>query len=363
MSGTSIDGIDAALVAVGEDSVKQLDHHSQDYPQKLKSAIANIAAGANDSLHELATADREIGVCFAEAANTLLRKANLSADDIRAIGSHGQTVRHRPELTPSSRYTIQIGDPATIAEHTGIDTVADFRRQDLVAGGEGAPLAPAFHGFQFAGQGRRVIVNIGGISNATLLDGSVVTAGFDCGPGNTLLDAWTREHLGTEFDENGAWSAENDVDRELLTRLQSDPYFQRTGPKSTGPEHFNLQWLNSLLTGNEIAGEVQATLAELTAGAICDAILSQSEQQPEDVYICGGGARNVDLMRRMHTKLDAHDVRLGTTDDLGLAAEWVEACAFAWLASQRINGLSGNVPSVTGANGPRLLGAVYAAPV
>ncbi len=356
MSGTSMDGIDAVLTRHAASGMSLLAHYSHAMDQELHRDLTALATGAQDDLHSLATLDHRVAVAFADAVQGLLEKAQCPADTVCALGSHGQTVRHHP--TGSTPYTMQIGDPSLIAERTGIATVADFRRRDMAAGGEGAPLVPTFHAEQFGATGvRRAIVNIGGIANATLLEGKAVKAGFDCGPGNTLLDAWIRRHRSVDYDAHGAWSAEHEHSPSLLRTLQGDAYFTRTGPKSTGPEHFNLQWLDAQIAGDEDPGTVQATLAELTAAAI-DASLMTSEP-PSEVYVCGGGARNTDLMRRLNQRLNAHGIKLSTTDELGLDSEWVEACAFAWLAQRTVDGLSGNAPAVTGAVGERILGGVY----
>lgn len=361
MSGTSMDGIDAVLLSLSGQHTEILATHSRHFETALRDAIASAAAADRDSLHDIATLDRAIGLEFAVTANELLEKTDRSAKDIVAIGSHGQTVRHHPSGAQEQRYSIQIGDPASIAEETGITTVADFRRRDIAAGGEGAPLVPLFHAARFSKLGScRAIVNIGGISNATLLQGDEVLAGFDCGPGNTLLDSWVRRHRGEDYDAFGAWAAEHETNPALLSRLASDPYFSRRGPRSTGPEHFNADWLAAQLDGSETPGEVQASLTELTALAIAQS-LEDCDARPDAVFVCGGGARNTDLMRRLDRRLAQLQIRLGTTDELGLAAEWVEASAFAWLASRTLAGLAGNAPGVTGARGPRVLGAIYPA--
>jgi anhydro-N-acetylmuramic acid kinase len=361
MSGTSMDGIDAALLALHGRDAELLCTHTRAFSPSLRAHASEAASSARDDLHSLATLDRAIGLEFAIAANELIEKSGRTSADIIAIGSHGQTVRHHPTGAPEQRYSLQIGDPASIAEETGITTVADFRRRDIAAGGEGAPLVPLFHAARFSAPGKcRVIVNIGGISNATLLRGDTIVAGFDCGPGNTLLDAWTREHRAEDYDAFGAWAAEHETNPALLKRLTADPYFIRQGPRSTGPEHFSKAWLLSQLEGTETPGEVQATLAELTAFAIARGI-GDCAEKPDAVFVCGGGARNTDLMRRLSRRLATSDIRLGTTDELGLAAEWVEACAFAWLARRTLTGLAGNAPVVTGSRGPRILGAIYPA--
>lgn len=356
-----MDGIDAVLVQISGGQTQLLETHSQAYDPALRQQLATLAAGHGDTVDQLATLDRAVGLEFGRAANALIAKSKVTANDVTAIGSHGQTVRHKPHGPIEQRYSLQIGDPASIAELTNITIVADFRRRDVAAGGQGAPLVPLFHAKQFGeGSLTRAVVNVGGISNATLLAGTSVVAGFDCGPGNTLLDAWIAKHRGEAYDASGAWSAEHTLDAKLLSELTCDPYFQRSGPRSTGPELFNLEWLNGSLSGNEHAGAVQATLAELTAFAIVDS-LQRCEKQPDSLFVCGGGARNTDLMRRLHVRLKAMGIRLGTTDELGLAAEWVEACAFAWLAHRTLAGKPGNAENVTGASGPRVLGAIYPA--
>ncbi|WP_439107683.1 anhydro-N-acetylmuramic acid kinase [Congregibacter sp.] len=361
MSGTSMDGIDAVLVEISSGQTRLKETHSQAYDPALRRQLSALATGKKDNVDQLARFDRAVGLEFARVTNALVQKSDVRLADIKAVGSHGQTVRHKPHGPSAERYSLQIGDPASIAELTGITTVADFRRRDVAAGGQGAPLVPLFHAAQFAQEGQcRAIVNIGGISNATLLDGTIVAAGFDCGPGNTLLDAWIRRHRKEDYDADGAWSAEHEADPALLQRLMEDPYFAQSGPRSTGPELFNLEWLDGQLKDDAEPGAVQATLAELTACAIVDSV-ERCEQLPEAVFVCGGGARNIDLMRRLHTRLSAINIRLGTSDELGLASEWVEACAFAWLASRTLSGLPGNAEVVTGAAGPRVLGAIYPA--
>lgn len=359
MSGTSVDAIDAVLVRIDAGRVELLHQASGSIPGALRESILHIARAEQDALDRVARADRELARAFARTVLDLLADSAFSAADIAAIGSHGQTVRHRPHADPERRYTVQIGDPATITERTGITTVADFRRRDIAARGEGAPLAPLFHAAQFgrAGQ-RRAIVNIGGIANATLLKGLAVEGGFDCGPGNTLLDGWVSAHRGEPFDRNGAWAAEHAVDARLLERLLADDYFARRGPRSTGPERFNRPWLDALRRGGEPPGVVQATLAEFTAAAIARSL---EGADIDAIFVSGGGARNTDLMRRLHARTNPRGIRLGTSDELGLAAEWVEACAFAWLAWRTLAGLPGNAPPVTGAAGARVLGAIYPA--
>lgn len=361
MSGTSMDGIDAVLTQIDSGRLRLLCTQSLPLASSLQARARSAARGDNDDLDAVAQLDRDFGHAFADATRDLLRRAGLAAGDIVAIGSPGQTLRHRVDDGEHGRFTVQVGDPSLIAEVTGITTVADFRRRDMAAGGEGAPLVPLFHAAQFGVAGeRRAVVNIGGIANATLIDGTEVGAGFDCGPGNTLLDAWIRRHRGESYDAAGAWSAENAADEALLGRLLEAPYFSRRGPRSTGPELFNLGWLDRHLLGNETPGVVQATLAELTARAVVGSI-ETADFAPQAVYVCGGGARNIDLMRRLQRLVDPRGVRLATTDTLGIAAQWVEASAFAWLASRTLSGLAGNAPVVTGARGSRVLGGIYPA--
>ena len=361
MSGTSMDGIDAALVRIRDGRCELEATGTLAYPDATLDRVRAAARGDRDDLATVASLDRELGFLFAKAALELLHSAQLEPPSIDAIGSHGQTLRHDPHEDPERRFSLQIADPSTIAEVTGITTVADFRRRDIAAGGQGAPLVPLFHGAQFGAAGSiRAIVNIGGIANATILENDEVIGGFDCGPGNTLLDAWIREERGDPFDANGAWAAEHEFDAQLLESLLEDPFFAREGPRSTGPERFNLPWLARRLPRDIAAGSVQATLSELTAVGIFRS-LGALPTRPDAVFVCGGGARNTDLMRRLHRYLDPLDVRLGTTDEIGLAAEWVEAAAFAWLAKRTLDRLPGNAPVVTGARGPRILGAIHPA--
>lgn len=363
MSGTSADGIDAVLLhvdATGNLSLTATRSHPLD--GTLKAAIAALCTPGENEIDRLGELDRRLGRAFAEAALALLKDAGLAPQQIAAIGSHGQTVRHRPQAVAgdsATAFSLQIGDPNTIAELTGITTVADFRRRDIAAAGEGAPLVPAFHRDQFAQEGtRRAIVNIGGIANATLLDGLTLRGGFDCGPGNTLLDYWAHRATGADYDAGGAWSAEGSVDPELLKACLEDPFFLRTGPRSTGREHFSADWLQSRLGAMPAieARNVQATLAELTARSIAGS-LEAADFAAQEVYVCGGGSHNADIMRRLYRLLQP--ARLDTTAALGMHPDWVEAAAFAWLARQRLCNRPGNAPEVTGAAGLRVLGAVY----
>ena len=357
MSGTSMDGIDAIVVRFGKQDAQVLASLEHPYPEplrkKLQQAISNPESCTVD---DVGTLDRQVGESFRDAALAVLAANGLAAADIVAIGSHGQTLRHRPDApTP---YSLQIGDPATIAVGTGITTVADFRRADVAAGGQGAPLVPPFHQWLFGHSGNpRVILNIGGIANVTVLrQGTAAPLGFDTGPGNTLLDSWIQANLNKPYDRNGDWAASGRVEPELLRALQADDYFRLPPPKSTGLEHFNLNWLMLHGVGDYAPADVQATLAELSARTIAAAIDEQGATAAE-VFVCGGGFHNDDLLRRLRQNLPGRDV-LSTADE-GLHPDWVEAAAFAWLAMRTLNKQSGNLPSVTGARRKLVLGAIH----
>ncbi|MFV0476878.1 MAG: anhydro-N-acetylmuramic acid kinase [Parahaliea sp.] len=366
MSGTSVDAIDTALVRFSTSGIDLLSAREHPIAPSIKEQISAISHPAANEIERLGPLDRTLGSLFAEAVLALLKQANIQAKQVCAIGSHGQTIRHHPPSSLSAEqhaqaFTLQIGDPNTIAQLTGITTVADFRRRDICVGGEGAPLAPAFHAAMFATEGtRRAIVNIGGIANVTLLDGSGAACGFDTGPGNTLLDHWIGRHLNKHFDRGGRWAADGRTDEGLLEILLKHDYLhQRGGPRSTGKEAFNLSWLDEQLAALERpiqAQSVQATLAELSACTIANAIHDASFSVDE-VYICGGGAHNTNLMHRLQQRLPS--VSLNTTSVLGLHPDWVEAVAFAWLAQRTIEGLTGNLPTVTGASQATILGGIY----
>jgi anhydro-N-acetylmuramic acid kinase len=362
MSGTSIDGIDSALVSCERDTVSLVATRAHPIPRELADRITAISHPGDNEIERMGALDRELGMLFAEAATALLEQSGLHAAEIRAIGSHGQTIRHHPPSTaggPGRAFTLQVADPNTIAEYTGITTVADFRRRDIAAGGEGAPLAPAFHAAAFATEGvPRAIVNIGGIANVSLLDGKRLAAGFDSGPGNTLLDYWIRRNQGERFDRDGRWAASGTVLPALLQNLLDNDYFSLTGPRSTGKELFNADWLEPHLAdfADAAPADIQATLSELTAATIGTA-LDRGGLAVSEVYVCGGGAHNPDLLERLRRRLPGKTV--DATSALGIEPEWVEAVAFAWLAHRTICGLAGNAPAVTGASGERILGAVY----
>lgn len=360
MSGTSVDAIDAALVQCGPDSVTLLATHEHAIPTETKSRIASLSHSGPDEIERMGVLDRQLGSLFAQAALDLLARAERHPQEIRAIGSHGQTLRHRPPSAGHAvSFTLQIGDPNTIAEITGITTVADFRRRDIAAGGEGAPLAPAFHAAALSKPGvNRFIVNIGGIANVTVLEGNALRTGFDTGPGNTLLDHWIAKWQSKPFDRNGEWSSIGKPNPALLEKLLTHPYFQKKGPRSTGKEDFNLAWLQQNLTGySAIAAEdVQATLLELTCTSITRAI-QDCPVDAAEIYICGGGSHNTHLMERLAKQLAPATV--ASTAAIGMDPDWVEAATFAWLAGRTLDNLAGNSAGVTGAAGARVLGGVY----
>jgi anhydro-N-acetylmuramic acid kinase len=358
MSGTSSDGVDAALV---EFTPAPRLHSSQflPYDPELRTRILEFAAGHyhGDGIDELGRLDTELGELFATAALTLINTAGIKASDVRAIGSHGQTVRHRPDAPHP--FTLQIADPNIIAARSGIMTVADFRRRDVALGGQGAPLVPAFHHALFAdAKETRAVVNIGGIANITVLSaGEGTVTGFDTGPGNVLMDLWSREHLQKSHDANGEFAASGRVDARLLQELLAEGYFSRALPKSTGREHFNQAWLMHKLANRKLPpADVMATLCELTARTISDAVV-QHAQAAKRVLLCGGGVHNKHLNSRLARLLPGHE--LVSTEAFGVPPDWVEAVAFAWLARETLAGHAGNLPAVTGAKQPAVLGAIY----
>lgn len=357
VSGTSMDGVEAVLLEIAAGAFQVRGALHLDYPPELGTRLKRaVADPASCGLDELGSLDAAIGEVFADAAEQLLA-AHKSFDPVRVIGTHGQTVLHRPrERLP---YTIQIGDANRIAERTGIDVVADFRRRDMAAGGEAAPLVPAFHAAAFGAAGEdRAVVNIGGIANVTTLAADGAVGGFDTGPGNCLMDLWATEHLSAAFDRDGAFAASGSVEGGLLESLLAEPYLALPPPKSTGRELFHRAWLEpALRRGRFAAADVMATLSEFTAVTIANALRGVAGFAPRELLVCGGGARNGELMRRLAAQLPG--VRIGTTAARGIAPEQVEAALFAWLAHRYIEGQPGNVTAVTGARGPRVLGALY----
>ena len=359
ISGTSADGIDAALVRFGAGSTKLVCARTYAYPESLRTRVVALAKSrASVALDDYGRLDVEIGECFAAAAIALLREAGIDPSAVTAIGSHGQTVCHRPNGT--FPFTLQIGDPSVIAERTGILTIADFRRADVAAGGQGAPLLPALHAAVMSDPViPRAILNLGGIANLTMLAPGCDVLGFDTGPANCLLDAWATRHLGLARDEGGAWARSGHIDEDLLKEWLADPYFAAAPPKSTGREVFNLDWLDAHVSPSIAPADVQATLLALSARSIADALRIHGVGTRE-VFACGGGVHNAALMNALRAELA--EMRVDTTTALGLDPDFVEAAGFAWLARARLAGEPGNLLSVTGAHGPRLLGAIYPAP-
>lgn len=353
MSGTSADGVDTALVEIDSEGTRQLATAYTSFASALRKQILAMNLPQQDELHKAAMLANELTRTYAESVSLLLGKEGISGREVKAIGCHGQTVRHHPELG----YSQQLINGALLAELTGITTICDFRSRDIAAGGQGAPLVPAFHEAAFRSANRhRVIVNIGGIANLTNLPLDGPVTGFDTGPGNMLLDAWSMTHLGKPYDENGAWARRGHVQAELLSLLRADPYFRKLPPKSTGRENFGLPWLESSLRKGIAPADVQATLVALTADSIADAIATQCKGA-EEVFVCGGGVHNALLMETLAAAIC--DASVNVTDELGIGADWVEACAFAWLAHRADTGAYGNLSAVTGAAGPRVLGAIY----
>jgi anhydro-N-acetylmuramic acid kinase len=359
-----MDAVDAVLARISDDEPPiVVGWHNHDIPASLQRNFVTLSAAGNDTIDLLGQADNQAGELFADAAIALLEKFSRTAGQITAIGSHGQTIRHRP---PSKEclhpFSLQIGDPNIIASRTGITTVADFRRADIAAGGQGAPLVPAFHRHLFADPTKnRVIVNIGGIANITWLPVTGEVTGFDTGPGNRLIDHWATTHLQKPFDDKGLWAAKHSANDDLLDIFMNHAFFLRPPPKSTGREEFNEQWLTSQLLKYDQAaspGVVQATLLKLTVSSIVEAIRSHCHYADE-IYVCGGGAFNDELMKQLQDALVSTPV--ASTATLNVDPGQVEALAFAWLAQRTLLGLPGNLPSVTGAREEVVLGGIYPA--
>lgn len=356
MSGTSLDGLDIALIEL-KASITLLATHYIPMPNTLRAELLDLCASGNDEIARSAIAENKWVSLAAQGVNELLSQQQLAPQSISAIGSHGQTIRHEP----AQGFTVQIGNPALLAELTNICVVSDFRRRDVAAGGQGAPLVPAFHEALFTGQeGNRAVLNVGGFSNLSLINPTDPVAGFDCGPGNVLLDAWIQGQRGELYDRNGQWAASGTVEPSLLKSLLKDPFFQTQGPKSTGREVFNLNWLNQHLSRLPTfrPEDVQATLVELTATTIVESLQS-AQSNTDELLVCGGGAHNAALMTRL-AQLLPH-TRVSSTQAKGVDPDWVEAMAFAWLAHCCLENIPANRPSVTGAHGLRLLGAIYPA--
>jgi len=360
MSGTSMDGVDAGLLLASSDFVLERGI-TYPLPRELHGRLLRLVEHPTHvSLDEIGQLDTALGICFSAAVAELLRQCDLNATDITAIGSHGQTIRHGPSA--AYPYSMQVADANVIAAKTGITTVADFRRRDIALGGHGAPLAPAFHQAIFSHpEEERVVVNIGGMSNITALHADGTVSGHDTGPGNVLMDAWAQQHHNQPFDDKGKWARQAVISRELLQLLKSEEFFGRPPPKSTGRELFNLSWLTGHLLSMDAApdpADVQTTLCELTASSIAESIHDYAPGATR-CLVCGGGARNDFLMERLAALLPQCVVE--SSEQHGIAPEWVEAAAFAWLAMQTLTGRAGNVPDVTGASKQAILGAIYSA--
>ncbi len=369
MSGTSLDGVDAVLVQMAPAEIDQASSIAvaltqagqvfMPYPAALKQTLLALHQPAHHELHQSAVVSNQLAELYAQAVQQLLAQTGMSPAAITAIGNHGQTIRHCPELADGQAYTLQLGNHALLAERTGITVVGDFRSRDIAAGGQGAPLVPAFHQAVFAAkQVHRVILNIGGIANVTDLPVGGEVTGFDTGPGNLLLDAWTQQHTGAAYDAGGQWAAQGKVIPALLASLLAEPYLTLSPPKSTGRDLFNRHWLAPHLDRHaNTPVNVACTLLEYTAKTIADA-LQKHCSGAQEVYLCGGGAHNQTLVTRLQA---LSGLPLQPTDVLGVGADWVEAVAFAWLAQRCIDGQPANLPAVTGARGPRILGAIYPA--
>ena len=370
MSGTSLDGVDGVVADFSGTKPQVLANASCSFDADFKAELLALNSPGANELHRAALSDNTIAIAYAGVVRQLLAQLtarNLAAGRVRAIGAHGQTVRHQPRLNSPSTgdigYTIQLINAALLAERTGIDVIADLRSRDVAAAGQGAPLVPAFHNAVF-GQSHKMVsvLNLGGIANLSVLPGAATlpVLGFDCGPGNALLDAWCQQHTGAAFDAGGDWAAQGHCLPDLLQTLRNEAFFDQTPPKSTGRDLFNVSWLKKKLSNFSSAApnDVQATLTELTAST-CAQSVKRYASESSVLIVCGGGAYNKELLLRLQHALPGLPVQ--TSDDFGMPAQQVEAAAFAWLARQTIHRQPGNLPSVTGAAGPRILGAIYPA--
>ena len=366
MSGTSVDSIDAALLELtSTKKPKLIATHSHAIPKAIQQLVDTLCQPGMNEIEIMGRLDRSLGALFAQAAITLVNKTQYSNEDITAIGSHGQTIRHQPSSSPDTKpsFSLQIADPNTIAQLTGITTVADFRRRDIAAGGQGAPLTPAFHRVICQGQVETcVILNLGGIANITVVANNEIVSGFDTGPANTLLDGWTQRHQQQPYDTNGQWASTGQCQAALLNQLKAHPYFALSPPKSTGREQFNLQWLDAILADTDThpisAEDIQATLTQLS----CDTIAAQLLALPDEVktvYCCGGGAHNRFLLAQLAAACPDH--RIVTTEALGIDPDWLEAAAFAWLAQQTLAKQKVDLGHATNANQATILGGIYLA--
>ena len=361
MSGTSVDGIDAALVCIDDESIQLAHTYTHDLPEQLTAELHRLSLSETFCVDRIGQLHRILGDLFAEASLCLMQQCGASMTEVVAIGSHGQTIRHRPDAVASApAFTWQIGDAHTIAQKTGVTTVADFRGRDLAAGGQAAPLAPLFHRALLGKTQSGVVLNIGGLANATILNKGQIDHGFDTGPGNTLIDTWCREHLDRPFDTDGEWARTGNIQPALLSHWLGDAYFAKAPPKSTGREYFNHDWLvaNSASLSRYQPADIAATLTELTAVSCAQGII-QNASAPAKIYVCGGGAHNAFLMERIQVHSGVYQVT--TTQELGIHPDWIEAAAFAWLAYARMNDQRFDLHSITGSEGQVPLGVVYPA--
>jgi anhydro-N-acetylmuramic acid kinase len=365
MSGTSLDGIDAVLASIeASGDARLLESISTPFSPDLRKALVDLQSPGPNEIHRENQAANALAIAYADAVHKLLSKANLRPSQVSAIGAHGQTIRHQADLSNHLAYTHQTLNPALLAELTGIDVIADFRSRDLAAGGHGAPLVPAFHAQQFATDKNIAVLNLGGIANLTLLPKDGEVKGFDCGPGNMLMDAWIAEQQGHTFDESGTWASQGKVNQALLSRMMGDAFFAKAPPKSTGRDDFHLEWLQKQIDSDNInAEDVQATLLQLTADSALEA-LKRHAPQTQLLIVCGGGARNVALLDLFTSRTQAvfkNTLEIVTSDALGIDPQLVEGLAFAWLAWAHKEKRPANLPAVTGAKGSRILGACYPA--
>ena len=365
MSGTSLDAIDAVLAEIGPDGETQLRGAvSAPFAPPLRQALLALQTRGDNEIHREHLAANALAIAYADLVKQLLADSKRQPSEISAIGAHGQTIRHQAGSNTALAYTHQTLNPALLAELTGIDVIADFRSRDLAAGGHGAPLVPAFHAQQFASDKNTAVLNLGGIANLTILPQNGAVTGFDCGPGNMLMDAWIAKHQGKAFDQDGAWAAQGAVNDSLLERMLADPFFAKAPPKSTGRDDFHLQWLEKQLGGNAFKTEdVQATLLRLTVTTALQSILLYAPQT-EVLIVCGGGVRNTALLnslRELAQAMFTHALEIRSSEANGIDPQLVEAMAFAWLAWAHKTKRPANLPAVTGASGPRILGACYPA--
>ena len=353
MSGTSTDGIDVILSDFAAKTPRVIKFHSVAFPSSLRRELLTLNTPGENEIERSQLAANALAQLYAQAVNTVLANSKTLPEEVSAIGCHGQTIRHRPELG----FTVQLNNAALIAELTAVTVVADFRSRDIAAGGQGAPLVPAFHDGVFRSETEtRIVINIGGIANVTVLEPGNPAWGFDCGPGGCLMDAWAEMHIGKAFDEDGAWAAQGQVLPHVLGNYLNDSYFQAAPPKSTGRDHFNKEWLEKQLTGREDAADVQATLLALTANSISDHV-KRYAPGCTSVLICGGGAFNTTLIAQITQQLPL--AKIAKTDSLGVPAQQVEALAFAWFAKQAIEGRELDLRATTGAKRAAVLGAIY----